>query len=94
MLELLTETNKTTPLHVACDCTCENILQLLLSYNAKPDVLDSDGHTPLCVATYRGNFNVVKLLLKAGASTELENDEHCWTPIFFAAAQIMIWLTY
>ena len=83
-----TETNKTTPLHVACDCTCENILQLLLSHKAEPDVLDSDGHTPLCVATYRGNFNIVKLLLKAGASTELENDERCWTPIFFAAAQI------
>ena len=67
-------------LEVCAGMTCCNASQCCLCKWWQP--------LSLCMYTYRGNFNVVKLLLKAGASTELENDERCWTPIFFAAAQI------
>ena len=81
-----TKSRRTAPLHLACDNgSNEDIVKLLLKAKADTDVLDSDGHTPLCVATCRGQTKIVELLLKAGANTELE-DIHGWTPIFFAVA--------
>ena len=83
----LTKSSGTAPLHLACDNgSSEDIVKLLLKAKANTDVLDSDGRTPLCVATCRGQTKIVKLLLKAGANTELERDMHGRTPIFFAIA--------
>lgn len=83
-----TKSRRTAPLHLACDNgSNEDIIKLLLKAKANTDVLDSDGHTPLCVATCRGQTKIVELLLKAGANTELERDMHGQTPIFFAVAE-------
>ena len=82
-----TKSRRTAPLHLACDNgSSEDIVELLLKAKADTDVLDSDGRTPLCVATCRGQTKIVELLLKAGANTELEKDMHGRTPIFFAVA--------
>lgn len=82
-----TKRRRTAPLHLACDNgSNEDIVKLLLKAKANTDVLDSDGHTPLCVATCRGQTKIVELLLKASANTELERNIHGWTPIFFAVA--------
>ena len=69
-----TKSRRTAPLHLACDNgSNEDIVKLLLKAKANTDVLDSDGHTPLCVATCRDQTKIVELLLKAGANTELED---------------------
>ncbi|CAG0911362.1 unnamed protein product, partial [Cyprideis torosa] len=59
-----------TPLHIAA--TLETA-KLLLEYEAKVDVKDSDGCTPLLHATVSGRHSVVELLLAHGADPNITN---------------------
>ena len=60
--------NIPSPLHVASEKGHFQIVQKLLDAQAKVDVLDHNQHTPLQVATYYNQSNVVKVLLKANAN--------------------------
>ena len=50
------------------------------------NLLDREGYTPLCYAARAGCLEVVKLLVKEGASVD-RAEEHGWTPLLRAADQ-------
>ena len=76
---------KLTPLHLVCYSKNLAILEVLLNTDeTNTNVLDLEGHTPLCLAASQGLSKIVEMFLMAGADTELEKDTNGWTPIFFA----------
>lgn len=60
-----------TAIHLAADNKHPATVQLLLKKGAKQTVAEA-GVTPLFVATYRGNLDIVKILLKAGGEEHLD----------------------
>ena len=52
-----------TLLHVACQCSSEEIIKHMLQNEGDVHARDDLGRTPLMVATRRGEVNIVKLLL-------------------------------
>ena len=56
-----------TPLHIAARFNCFQNIEFLLNAGIPPDVKDGVGDTPLIVACRRGSYDVVKLLVEAGA---------------------------
>jgi hypothetical protein len=56
-----------TPLHLACDGGCSDMVALLLSHGADVGARDSKGRLPLHYACTSGNTVSVKLMLEAGA---------------------------
>lgn len=74
-----------TPLHKACKSGNVEIVNILLSNGAVPNLLNLHGLTPLCIASTTGNVAIVRALLEAKADTELQSNEQRWTPLFFAA---------
>jgi ankyrin repeat protein len=68
-----------TPLLVACSEGELGIVNLLISprYNAKTDIKDVDGRTPLHLASMRGRVAVVQALLQAHADVNvIDSDGH------------------
>ncbi|KAF2442920.1 ankyrin [Karstenula rhodostoma CBS 690.94] len=60
-----------TPLHVAVDSNLDLVL-LLLKYGTDPNVATADGITPLMQAASRGDRELVKILLLAGADPDAQ----------------------
>lgn len=52
-----------------------NIVKMLLQAKADPDVTCEHGHTPLMILSERGNKELVKVLLKAGANVHRVDNE-------------------
>lgn len=67
-----------TALNVVCylPIYAEDIVKLLLKYNADPNISSDDGRTPLMVACFLRQHNVVHLLLQAGAKVNLQTDHN------------------
>lgn len=61
------DVQKQTPLFLAAAHGREDCCRLLLQHNADPSTRDGHGHTILEVASKRGNLNIVKMLVGAGA---------------------------
>ena len=61
-----------TPLHFACQKP--KAIQILLAHRAFVDPRDRHKSTPLILAARKGNGEVVKYLLDAGASTSTASD--------------------
>jgi ankyrin repeat protein len=59
---------KNTPICWAAYFGYIDIVQLLITSGADINTINSDGKTPLVIATERGNINVRKALIAAGAS--------------------------
>lgn len=83
--------DKRTPLHVAALHGALQCVDLLLERGAKLTVVDTDGDTPLHLASYWGHRPVVLALLKTGlpfstGSLELRN-KFGRTPLEYAAWQ-------
>jgi ankyrin repeat protein len=59
----------------------EQMAQLLLEGGADPDLVDSDGSTPLMAAALHGRLGVLRLLLERGAAldTILGHHDYGWT---------------
>jgi len=57
----------------------------LLRDGADPDIADAHGLTPLHQAAYWGEYEIIDLLLKAGANVNAENNGKGWTPLHSAA---------
>ncbi|PGH00121.1 hypothetical protein AJ79_08304 [Helicocarpus griseus UAMH5409] len=60
-------------LAVATHCGKEDIVELLLHYNAKPDTRDAQLSTPLHLAASRGHSRVIQLLLEEDIEVELKD---------------------
>jgi ankyrin repeat protein len=65
----------------------EAVKELLKLEPSLISVRDSDGSTPLHCACWKGNDDVVKLLLESGADVNAENNNEHWgtTPLHAAA---------
>lgn len=68
-----------------------DMLALVLDAGANPDARNREYQTPLHIATYAGNFDSVKYLLRAGANPNVRvtNPVYPWieTPLFCAIEQ-------
>ena len=63
-----------------------DLVQKMFSSGNKIDVnaVDADGATPLIYACMSGNIDIVLLLLKAGAKTDIQDQLHGWTALMQA----------
>jgi ankyrin repeat protein len=79
-----------TPLHLAATYNRINIVKFLITATeADPNFLNAkskDGRTPLCLASERGNVEILRILVAAGASTDIP-DDHGNTPLHLAATE-------
>lgn len=73
-----------TPLHVAVLPGSTACLPLLVAAGADANVLSSEGHSPLMLATQLSDISTMKALVAAGALLELTQDE---TPLLIAIAR-------
>lgn len=65
-----------TPLHFVASNGNIHLLKLLLEQDGIDlDAKAKDGGTPLHAAAYNGHVMLIEVLLKAGANTEIENNE-------------------
>ena len=65
-----------TPLHFAAQSQCAEVVLMLVEKGAEIDKKNSVGNTPLGLAifNYRGDGEVIKIPLKAGANANLQNN--------------------
>ena len=61
------DVNKSNALSVATNRCLENMVKILIKYNADKDKVDNSGETPLCVAIRLGCMDIVKYLVENGA---------------------------
>ena len=57
-----------TGLHVAAASAYHDVVKVLLYHKCTVDARDHDGKTPLYLATYHGNYEVMKMLVGAFAN--------------------------
>lgn len=70
------DVNGKTALHVACEVNAANLVKLLLSHGADPNIpthLDIGYYVALHKACEKGNREIVELLLKAGSDMNARN---------------------
>ncbi|KAK6625728.1 hypothetical protein RUM43_006027 [Polyplax serrata] len=61
------------------------VKEILLAHNFKPDDCDENGMTPLQHAAFKGNKDIVQLLLDQGADVNSGKHEYSYTALHFAA---------
>lgn len=66
--------NGFTPLMLASEKGAADLVTLLLSQGAKPNLGNGGGYTPLMVAAGQGKAKVVELLLVAGANPNAKSE--------------------
>ncbi|XP_030047750.1 ankyrin repeat and SOCS box protein 10 isoform X1 [Microcaecilia unicolor] len=76
-----------TPLHEACENSCTESVQLLLSHGANPNAVSEDGYCPLHCCKTTNSIQCAKLLLQYGAHVNVETEEEDDTPLHIAARQ-------
>ncbi|MDF9796329.1 ankyrin repeat protein [Catalinimonas alkaloidigena] len=64
-----------TGLHFATQEKNEEVIRLLLTNHADPNLIDSHGNSPLWTAIFnaKGDFEIVKLLMSSGADPQHKN---------------------
>ncbi|KAK0632450.1 ankyrin repeat-containing domain protein [Immersiella caudata] len=77
------QTFETLPLHIAIQARHKSMVTLLLRANCDPKGLDESGNPALARAASQGCPEIVRTLLAAGASTEIES-EHGLKPVQLA----------
>ncbi|MFT4571058.1 MAG: ankyrin repeat protein [Hyphomicrobiaceae bacterium] len=75
-----------TAVHAAAWSDHPEIVRLLVSKGAKPDLVDEKDYTPLCYAAQNGFPRVAEALLEAGADVNFQN-QYGWAAIHSAASQ-------
>ena len=64
-----------TPLHLAVDYGNVEIVKLLLSFGAQPNVKDNDGNTALHLAVMDGNCECLEAILNCSNLSSLPLDD-------------------
>lgn len=75
-----------TPLTAAVEGKSNEVVSLLLSEGANPNLRDDNGHLPLTLASRDGSSEIVSLLLAAGANVA-KKDEFGLPPLHWAARE-------
>lgn len=77
--------NGAAPLHMAAECGCTKIVEVLIKNGADVNVvIDKNERTPLHIAAVKDNAETIKVLIEAGADVnKVENSGK--TPLHFAA---------
>ena len=83
-ISLTTGSDKRNALHIASQYGSVAAIEMLLSYDLRPDSRDREGNTPLVCAAACGQIEAVNCLLKHGADPFLRG-EHGWSLLHFAA---------
>jgi ankyrin repeat protein len=83
-------TKQTTGLHLTATSgllyLSRELLCLIMEGKAKPmDLKDSEGSTPLILATRYGHKDIVELLLSTGKVDVNAKNNDGWTPLMFTA---------
>ena len=65
VIDLGTPTERLTPLHLACSRGHASVADLLIKKGAKVDILDAKSYSALHHAAFKGNSEIVSLLLEA-----------------------------
>jgi len=65
-------------------------LQILINAGANINALDENGYAPLHLAAQEGHLEVIRTLAKAGADTEIRDQQNNATPLHFAALEYNI----
>ncbi len=73
-----------TPLHVAVEKECIDMVDLLIEAKADVNAKDVFGQTPLHYAAYKGNVEIVRRLIAAGADVNAEEEIDGNTPLHVA----------
>ena len=76
-----------TALHVACVVGHLEVVDFLLSKGVHPDIGDNDGVTPLMVASYRGYYDIVKMLVSKCPSAVRSANSNGLTPLMYASVE-------
>lgn len=66
---------KASPLHSAVAARDAEIVRLLLSHDADPNIRENGGYTPTHLAAQNGDVEILRLLIFYGADTELKTDD-------------------
>ena len=82
----ITDTNSGTWIHYAVDGGCsKETLQIIIEYGANVNALDKNNSTALMLACQKGNVEAIKVLLNAGAGSNItDTNGHTW--IHYAVA--------
>ena len=83
-ISLTTGSDKRNALHIASQYGSVAAIEMLLSYDLRPDSRDREGNTPLVCAAGCGQIEAVNCLLKHGADPFLRG-EHGWSLLHVAA---------
>ena len=74
-ISLTTEPEKRNALHIASQEGSVAVIEMLLSYDLRPDSRDGEGNTPLVCAAACGQIEAVNCLLKHGADPLLKGQD-------------------
>ena len=83
-ISLTAESNKRNALHIASQYGSVEAIEMLLSYDFRPDLRDGERNTPLACAAACGQIEAVNCLLKHGADPLLKGKDG-WNLLHFAA---------
>ena len=83
-ISLTTEPEKRNALHIASQEGSVAVIEMLLSYDLRPDPRDGEGNTPLACAAANGQIEAVNCLLEHGADPFLKG-QNGWSLLHFAA---------
>ena len=72
---------KSTPLSESCTGGHVELVQLLLSYGAQPNIATSSGGAPIQIAAKKGYSVILRHLLDAGANANIRNARTHWTAL-------------
>ena len=64
-----------TPFHLAAQQNQSSLIPILLEHHAEMDTTDGKGRTALMTAASEGHFEIVDLLIKAGANSNVKDVE-------------------
>jgi ankyrin repeat protein len=64
----------TSLLHIASQLCNEDVLRLILTRGAHPDILDSFAWAPLHLVSWSGKTDIIRILIEAGADVDIQVD--------------------